>query len=384
MPVWPMHRARLTDVETGVLALKYGVELPMAKGWNKGWASRVSGGACWSLALAGLLLVAGPVAAEPGSVADSQQQSVQPVSADDWLARLGPALNMTSYRGVFVYTRGDQVSSMQIAHRYRDGYVEERLVHQDGANGEIVRKGMRVVCVLPEHGRIQLDQIIPSGPFAEAFSNQLMPVSRWYTPEVVGEDRVAGYTSVVIALRARDQYRYDHQLWLEKVTGLLVKSHVRSKDDGILERFQFTSLEITDELSDSDFEIRSEGQEIEQDLTRKVQASPSARMNGWVLGWQPEGFVPAAAPRSGNGKAVAFSDGLAAFSVFVEPLGKINMPTGASRIGATTAYMRQVTVGDNRFLVTVVGEIPPLTARRVAESVVIDETLALELKERRQ
>ncbi len=216
--------------------------------------------------------------------------------ADYWLERLGPALNMTSYRGVFVYARGDQVSTMRVAHRYRDGYVEERLVQQDGANGEIVRKGMRVVCVLPDHGRIQLDQVIPSGPFAEAFASQPLQVSKWYVPEKVGEDRVAGYASVVVALKARDGFRYDHRLWLEKSTGLLVKSHVRTAAGEVLERFQFTSLEITDDLPDSDFEVQLEGREVRRDLPDPAASPAPARMNGWTLGWRPDGFMPAAAP----------------------------------------------------------------------------------------
>ncbi|MDF0751938.1 MucB/RseB C-terminal domain-containing protein [Marinobacter sp. 71-i] len=296
--------------------------------------------------------------------------------AEYWLGRLGPALNMTSYRGVFVYARGDQVSSMRIAHRYRDGMVEERLVPQDGASGEIVRKGMRVVCVLPDHGRIQLDQVIPSGPFAEAFSSQLMPVTRWYQPELVGDDRIAGYDVVKLGLRAKDELRYSHQLWLEKSTGLLVKSHVRSVGGEVLEHFQFTSLEITDSLPDSEFVIRTEGEAIKRNLTPEEASSPAPRMDGWTLQWRPDGFVPAAAPRSGEGQAVAFSDGMAAFSVFVEPARKMVMPTGASRIGATTVYMKQLDVDDVTFFVTVVGEIPPTTARKVAESVKVDDTLA--------
>lgn len=314
------------------------------------------------------VLWAGQALAETGQ----QEQD----SAEYWLDRLGPSLNMTSYRGVFVYARGDQVSSMQIAHRYRDGVVEERLVPQDGANGEIVRKGMRVICVLPDHGRIQLDQVIPSGPFAEAFSSQLMPVGRWYQPELTGDDRVAGYDVIKLALTAKDELRYSHQLWLEKSTGLLVKSHVRSADGEVLEHFQFTSLEITDSLDDSEFVIRTEGEEVATELVPKKTSSPAQRMDGWTLEWRPDGFVPAAAPRSGKGQAVAFSDGLAAFSVFVEPARKLVMPTGASRIGATTVYMKQLEVDGAEFLVTVVGEIPPTTARRLAESVMVDDTMA--------
>lgn len=307
-----------------------------------------------------------------------QAASGQPLTAMAWLERLGPALNMTSYQGVFVYARGDQVHSLRIAHRYRDGRVEERLVMQDGGSGEIVRKGMNVICVLPDRGRVSLDEVIPSGPFAEAFTSQLMPFGQWYHPELVGEDRIAGYDVVIVALTARDEDRYSHRLWLEKETGLLVKGHVRNAEGDVLEHFQFTSLDITDDIPDVEFEVQTQGREITRSLaSERPQQSLVARMNGWTLNWRPDGFVPAVAPRSSKGKAIAFSDGLAAFSVFVEPVGRLKMPTGASRIGATTVYMREVSVAERSFLIAVVGEIPPKTARKVADAVEIDENLGL-------
>lgn len=323
------------------------------------------------LARAGKTLMAAVLVLLSGSVLAGNR------SAEYWLEKLGPAMNMTSYRGVFVYARGDRVSSMQIAHRYRDGMVEERLVQQDGASGEIVRRGMQVVCVLPAHGRLKLDQVIPSGPFAEAFSNQFMPVSQWYGPEVLGEDRVAGYEAVTLALNARDRFRYSHRLWLEKGSGLLVKGQVRNPQGEVLEHFQFTSLEIRDDLPDSAFRVKSEKNLIERTL-EKPQASPvGEKAVGWQLAWQPEGFMPAAAPGSGRGQVLAFSDGLAAFSVFVEAAGDLAMPTGMTRLGATTIYMREVDSPSGPVRVTVVGEVPPVTARKVAESVTINDTFAL-------
>lgn len=299
-----------------------------------------------------------------------------PETAQEWLHQLAPAMNMTSYRGVFVYSRGDQVSSMKVAHRYRHGEVEERLVRQDGESGEIIRKGTRVFCVLPERGQVQLNQIIPSGPFAEAFNRQLMPVSEWYVPVKLEDDRVAGHKTVQIALNARDANRYSYRLWLEKKTGLLVKSEVRSTSDTVLEKFQFTSLELTADLSDKEFEIRSETPlSVADSSFAHLPDSPLPAADGWKLGWHPDGFAPAATPRAGHHQAVAFSDGLAGFSVFVEPLGPVKMPTGASRIGATTVYMRRVAVADRDFLVTVVGEVPPATAMKVAKSVIIDHRL---------
>ncbi len=304
--------------------------------------------------------------------------------AEAWLEQLAPALNMTSYRGVFVYARGGRVHSMQVAHRYADGVVQERLVLQDGGAGEIVRKGMDVVCVLPRQGKIRLDQVIPSGPFAKAFASDLMPVSKWYRSDLVGEDRIAGYDAVIIALTARDAYRYSHRLWLEKNTGLLVKRDVGEAGGPVLEHFQFTSLEITGDISDSELEVQTRGRVVSRtagDRESEPQPDVSARMAGWHLGWRPQGFVPAAAPRSRAGQAVAFSDGVAAFSVFVEPEGPVKMPLGASRIGATTVYMRELSVAGRPFLVTVVGEVPPDTARQVADSVRVDNAEALKTGE---
>lgn len=309
----------------------------------------------------------------PGLAADEN-----PDDPGYWLQRLEPAMTRTSYMGVFVYARGDQLSSMQIAHRYRNGMIEERLVMQDGQVGEIVRKGMNVVCVLPEHGRLELNSAIPSGPFAEAFTNRLMPVDRWYRPEITGRDRIAGHDVVQISLNARDSLRYSHQLWLEESTGLPLKGKVLSGSGEALEYFHFTSLTISESLPDDEFRVQTQGREVSRTIAPKSTGSPEQSMEGWALGWRPDGFEAAAVPGSGSGKAVAFSDGLASFSVFVEAATDTGMPLGSSRIGATSVYMKQLEKNSGNFLVTVIGEIPPETALKVAESVEIDDSAVLE------
>ncbi|WP_111497475.1 MucB/RseB C-terminal domain-containing protein [Marinobacter bohaiensis] len=315
-------------------------------------------------------------------LAVSAQAADAPKTAEDWLEQLGPALNATSYKGVFVYSRGDQVSSMRIAHRFHDGEVQERLVIQDGDQGEIIRRGGRVFCILPSHGRIQLDAVLPSGPFSEAFSSKLPPFRRWYAARLLDDDRVAGHRAVVVALNPKDVHRYRYRLWLEKTSGLLVKSQVLANDDTVLERFQFTMLELTDDIPDSEFQIPFEDPRQALSLDKaeaRIAAAPpppepsQPAKFAWSLGWHPEGFQETPSPHSHTGQAVAFSDGLASFSVFIAPVGNKDMPTGISRIGATTIFMRKMVVGDQRHLVTVVGEIPPDTAMKVGRSVFVQK-----------
>lgn len=292
-----------------------------------------------------------------------------------WLTGLAPALEKTSYRGVFFYARGDDAKSMAVFHRYQDGNVRERLVLQDGDSGEILRNGNQIICILPNQRPIQLDSVIPTGAFADAFRNDATAILRWYTARQLADDRVAGYDAVVIALTAKDVHRFSYRFWLEKKTGLLIRTQILDEKGGVIERFQYTSLELTDAISDQELSSRAQGLVVTQHVlpanANSSEAVAPAPM-GWRLGWRPDGFEPAVASRDRQA-AFGYSDGLASFSVFVEPMGATDMPTGASRIGATTAYMRKVTAAGKIYLVTVVGELPPDTAMKVAESVVLTE-----------
>ena len=70
-----------------------------------------------------------------------------------------------------------------------------------------------------------------------------------------------------------------------------------------------------------------------------------------------------------NGDMLMYTDGLTTFSVFIDPVIDTFTVEGQARRGATVAYMQQVERRNLPYSVTVVGEIPPITARRVAESV---------------
>ena len=67
-----------------------------------------------------------------------------------------------------------------------------------------------------------------------------------------------------------------------------------------------------------------------------------------------------------------YSDGLAAFSVFIEDMPEAGAKALVSRSGATVAVSEVVTGGPQdavHHLVTVVGEIPTATAQRIAQSI---------------
>ena len=291
----------------------------------------------------------------------------------DWLEMMVEARKSQTYQGTFVYSRGDEMNSMRLLHRFTEGIEEERLIALDGEPREIFRYGDRVICLFPGNEQVQLQQAPPVGPFQSGIKD-IAPLKAVYSIKVAGMERLAGYEVVKVAVMARDQFRYSYLLWLEKNTGLLIKSMLTNKDGEALERFQFTSLDIGSAISDQQMKSDISGFQVSHKTEQEPHEASKPLPHRWQLGWLPQGFGPAefVSKRNSimpeNTRTRVYSDGLAMFSVFVEPKVDADMPEGASRMGATAAYSKYIDYQGMTYVVTVVGEIPVATTVKVANS----------------
>ena len=145
-----------------------------------------------------------------------------------------------------------------------------------------------------------------------------------------------------------------------------------------LEIFQFNSIVIGDEvdpaaLQPSDDRKQAKVSNFTLDSQPSVPVSENSR---WQAGWLPEGFTLSsvhARRTMGEDKLVntmMFSDGLAAFSVFIEDMPPAGAADMVSRNGATVA-VTHLTKGPSAeaHLITLVGELPTGTAERSAQSI---------------
>lgn len=62
-----------------------------------------------------------------------------------------------------------------------------------------------------------------------------------------------------------------------------------------------------------------------------------------------------------------YTDGLASFSVFIEPTDGA-IPEGVAQRGATLAVMNALNYQGKSYRITVVGEIPVATAQKIAQN----------------
>lgn len=290
-------------------------------------------------------------------------------SARQWLQKMQVAAVQQDYKGVFVFSRGGTSSSMNVIHRYHNGEEQERLTQLDGEQGEVIRRGSEVLCVLPNNRVVQVAQSKLNNKIASALAS-FKPDHRYYIIEMAGHDRVIDRTSVKVSVTAQDKHRYSYVLWIDQQTGLLLKSVLQNSKGEELEHFQYTRIEFPEVITDKEFQVGNEDALLSHELippAKKDSRWPSDMM--WMVTWVPPGFEQLSGAVDPGDNVMVYSDGLAGYSVFIEMSENNMLPKGASKVGATVAYAQKLKFGEHQYNVTVVGEIPAITAMMVAESV---------------
>lgn len=299
--------------------------------------------------------------------ADNPQARADNSQSEQWLGRLAHSMDELNYRGVMSYAHGSQLESLRITHGIVDGEEFERIEHLDGAQREIIRHGKQLTC-------IQLGQRLDLLFHRHLLKAGLEGLDRYYDIQISGEDRVAGRRAVLLNIKPRDQFRYGYRLALDHDTGLLLRTEALDDAGHARERLQFVDIEIGMPLKKEwlgaaeDHSTAAATNKPEPILIDRVVEESQMP---WYPQWVPPGFVLSVAPHRPSEGVMTYSDGLAVMSVFVEAT-KPPLPAtaGKAKQGATIAYTQLANFGGNPYLVTVVGEIPEITAQRVANSVV--------------
>lgn len=286
-----------------------------------------------------------------------------------WLNEMRTAIQQLNYQGEFLHRRGDQTSVYAIAHSVRNGEPVELLRQLDGDMIEVLRQGNRLDCFYPEGSEDLLGSPVPAAPFSQVGAMDLDRIAQSYHAEAIGEARVAGNEARVITLSA-DSWRYSRKLWVDKDSGLLLQSEIRNSEGTVLEQFRYTRLTVGEPIPDEALVPTLKGNQVRrQTLYRPKPEAPDASAFRTELVWRPAMFKLIMAESKGGERQWmekrVYSDGLATFSVFVEPASKSNLASTEARIGATSAVVAE----RQGLVVTVIGEVPASTLHRLLDSV---------------
>ncbi|MGV8920320.1 MAG: MucB/RseB C-terminal domain-containing protein [Pseudomonas sp.] len=285
--------------------------------------------------------------------------------AQDLLKRLAQAEQQQSFEGTFVYERNGSFSTHRIWHRVTDGKVREHLLQLDGSAQEVLRVDGQTQCV---SGTLVAG--VGNTPNSPVKGLDPQKLSAFYEMNIVGKSRVAGRDAIIVAMTPRDQHRFGIELHVDKETALPLKSLLLNDKGQLLERFQFTELDTKNVPTDQMLDASADCKPIQAAKQDDTPVTPAA----WHSDWLPDGFE-----LSGSGArkdpetkvtvtSLMYGDGLARFSVFIEPLNGATVADIRTQLGPTVAVSRKISTASGDSMVTVVGEIPIGTAERIALS----------------
>jgi len=288
-------------------------------------------------------------------------------SGQEWLARMGAALNNSSYVGEFVCESAGRSERLAITHRVRDGVVSERLVSLSGNGRELVRENDEVVVYLPDQKLAIIERRWGRSDLMGALPNFDGGATPWYRVEWVGRETLEDFgPTAVVAVRPLDGYRFGYRLWIDLDTNMPVRSDLSDHNGRVVERLRFTKLRFDSAIPDSAFEPA-----VNRNKLRWVRQAPQDddQAPTWRAAQVPPGFrlsMSSLQSVAGTGSPVShlvYSDGLATISVFIQtPVPGKAPARGTTRSGVASAFS---TVVDGH-QVTAVGEVPPQTLEYIA------------------
>ena len=283
-----------------------------------------------------------------------------------WLRKMYEASQKLSYTGTFVYQQGARSETSRIT-RYGAGDME-RLEVLDGNPREIVRTRDTVRCYLPGTRVVKVENRAGDRTFPALLPEKVGELAQHYDISLGEARRIAGFDCQAVLLKPKDNLRYGYRLYADAASGMLLKAMTVDASGETIEQFSFTQLSIGNVTREM---VRARtaagGWRIDN-----AEASP-AHLTGWGLSAELPGFRKIAELKRRLSESrpvgqVVYSDGLAAVSVFIEPLDngrREAMRTGLASVGAIHIYTREVA----NHMVTVVGEAPAASVQRIANAV---------------
>ncbi|MGU3413841.1 sigma-E factor regulatory protein RseB [Enterobacteriaceae bacterium C23F] len=287
------------------------------------------------------------------------------VSSGALLQQMNLASQSLNYELSFVSINKQGVESLRYRHARLNNQALAQLLQMDGPRREVVQRGNEISYFEPGLDPFTLngDYIVDSLP--SLVYTDFKRLAPYYDFISVGRTRIADRLCEVIRVVARDGTRYSYIVWLDSETKLPMRVDLLDRDGETLEQFRVVAFNVSQQVSSNMQTLATAS------LPPLLSVPTGDKVNfNWLPGWLPQGFAEVAGSRRSLPtidtpvESRLYSDGLFSFSVNVNR-ASANSSEQVLRTGRRTV---STSVRDNAEI-TIVGELPPQTAKRVADSI---------------
>lgn len=287
------------------------------------------------------------------------------VSSGALLQQMNVASQSLNYELSFISISKQGVESLRYRHARVNNQLLAQLLQMDGPRREVVQRGNEISYFEPglEPFTLNGDYIVDSLP--SLVYTDFKRLSPYYDFISVGRTRIADRLCEVIRVVARDGTRYSYIVWMDAETRLPMRVDLLDRDGETLEQFRVIAYSVN-------AQVASNMQTLANASLPPLLSVPTGDKVtfNWSPSWVPQGFVEISSSRrqlptvNVPVESRLYSDGLFSFSVNVNRANQ-NSSDQMLRTGRRTV---STTVRDSNEI-TIVGELPPQTAKRIADSI---------------
>lgn len=292
--------------------------------------------------------------ATPGPQSEAVRQLLQ---------KMASVPHTLNYKASFTYQHKDNptLQSYRILHWVEDGIEHERLQQLNGSEREFFRSGKAISC------ETLGDQLLKGN--VSQLGATIARLDQLYRFEIRGPERVAGREATALLALPVDGFRHSLLLSIDNETGLVLKSFLVDESARALERYQFIDFELNPDIES--LRQHPVAETRRPAIAQLAECNPAELKQPelWNISWVPPGFAFVGQRKVRNQiDMLMYTDGLTTFSVFIEPT-EAAIPEGVAQRGATLAVMDALNVKGKSYRITVVGEIPVVTAQKIAQNI---------------
>ncbi|MGL4828803.1 MAG: sigma-E factor regulatory protein RseB [Vibrio sp.] len=287
-------------------------------------------------------------------------------SAEALLSQMNEASQHLSYELSYILVKKNSIEPLLYRHARQDDQQLAHLVYLSGPVREIIRRGDEVSYIEPGVEPFTIESGNMVAPTIPLLNSDVTELSQYYDFVKVGRAREAGTACQVLRVVPKDGLRYSYVVWIDEKSHLPLRADLLDRDGEVLEQYRTISFSVSDRLAD----LMAGLNKVQLPEVLKLPKG-NVQTTFWQVSWVPEGFKAMELNRYRMAmterlvESQMYSDGLFNFSVYVSASDNYSLKGQLVRQGRRTLH--SLVKGENE--ISVVGDIPPATAQRIAQSV---------------
>jgi sigma-E factor negative regulatory protein RseB len=289
------------------------------------------------------------------------------LSAKDWLVNMSQALSETQFKASVVQIQADHVRPLV----FLQGTVDDkRIAYLEYLNGppkNAVKVNNTVTFLEHDQPPYSVNASLIQGVWPVSLYGDISKLEQGYQFVLGGRSRIAGRAGQMIRFIAKDEYRYDAQIWLDLETYLPLRYDTLNREKQLLE--QTMVIELIEFKESPSILVEAS----KHDWPDVIKQADRKDAQDWQFTWLPQGFDMVV---SDNHRLIgihepveyiALTDGLANISVYVARAPEGPMPEELVTRNGLSMVVEKVGNAE----VVALGKVPSQTLERIAQSLAL-------------